>query len=88
MDELLITSWASSLGMPLSTRANIIFSAITRPFCASIFSSILSLSTTSLDITRSHFVIMSSSNIIECERVNLSDEELAKSLSCQSKAFS
>ena len=88
MEAALSISCASSLGTPLSTRASITLSAMTSPLCASMFSRILFASMTRFDSTLSVLSRISSSRIIECERVNLSADELARSLSCHSSAFS
>ena len=49
---------------------------------------ILSESTPNLDKTLSHLIIISSNKIIEWDKVNLSADEFARSLSCHSNAFS
>ena len=74
--------------MPLSTSSSITFSAMTNPFWASMLVRILSASITRLDSTRSVLAKISSRRIIAWDRVNLSAEEFARSLSCHSNAFS
>ena len=64
------------------------FSAMTIPFWDSMFSRILSASTERLLITRFVFIMISSKRTIECDRVNRSADELARSLSCHRSAFS